>query len=253
MKAMILAAGRGERLRPLTNQIPKPLIPVADKPLIHHTLSYLKNCGIEEVVINLHHLGDQIQSYVGDGSRWGLRIHYSLERQLLGTGGGIQKAAPYLLQETFVVLNGDILLELDLKEVVAFHKENNADVTMVLRKDPDVDRFGAIEVDGYDRVRQILGRIPIPKAPRKRLMFTGVHVLEPEVFSHMPSDLDVFSIIDVYVAMLLDEARIMGYPMTGFWADLGTKGRYDAFLKLLADSEITMDRLLRGGSPGGEE
>jgi len=253
MKAMVLAAGRGERLRPLTNQMPKPMIPVAGKPLIHYTLSYLKNYGVEEVVINLHHLGDQIRSYVEDGSRWGLRVTYSLERQLLGTGGGIQKAAPYLLQETFVVLNGDILLELDLRKVMAFHEENNADVTMVLRNDPDVDRFGAIEVDGYGQVRQILGRIPIPKAPRKRMMFTGVHVLEPAVFSHMPSELEVFSIIDVYVAMLHAGARIMGYPMTGFWTDLGTRSRYEAFQKLLSDSEPCMDRLLRGCGRGGEE
>jgi len=247
---MILAAGRGERLRPLTDRLPKPLIPVAGHPLIHYTLTTLKNCGVQEVVINLHHLGEQIQAYVGDGSRWGLQVFYSRESRLLGTGGGIQKSAPYLTREAFLVINSDILVELDLRDVLRFHRENNATVTLVLRRDPDAERYGVIEVDGYHQVRQMLGRLPVPPAPRKKMMFTGVHILEPAVFSHMPYQSKGFSIVDVYLKMLEAGERILGYEMKGFWADLGTPERYEDVKRLLEDKASGLYRLLSGCGNG---
>ena len=246
MRAMVLAAGRGERLRPLTDTVPKPMIPVAGKPLICHTLTYLKNCGVEEVVVNLHHLGDMIQAYVGDGREWGLRVFYSRERSLLGTGGGIQKAAQFLFQEAFVVMNSDILVELNLHEVLRFHRENHAAVTMVLRRDPEVDRYGAIETDGFGLVRQFLGKLPVGSGPWNRMMFTGVHVLEPAVFSYKNPQTESFSIGDLYLAMLPAGERILGYEMKGFWTDLGTRARYEDFQKMLEDDTITIDALVQG-------
>jgi mannose-1-phosphate guanylyltransferase len=254
LRAMVLAAGRGERLRPLTDSLPKPMIPVAGKPLIFHTLAYLKNCGIEEVVVNLHHLGEVIQEYVGDGRPWGLRVFYSWERELLGTGGGIQKAAPHLFQEAFVVINADILVELNLQRVLQYHRENNAAVTMVLRRDPEVDRYGAIETDGFGLVRQFLGKLPVGSGPWNRLMFTGVHVLEPVVFAYMNQERTSFSIVDVYLAMLRAGERILGYEMKGFWTDLGTRARYEGFLRMLEERKITIEALVQGcrGSVGRE-
>jgi NDP-sugar pyrophosphorylase family protein len=247
---MVLAAGRGERLRPLTDTVPKPMIPVADKPLIFHTLTYLKNCGVKEVVVNLHHLGESIQAYVGDGRQWGLRVFYSWERSLLGTGGGIQKAAQYLFQEAFVVMNADILVALDLREVVRFHRENNAAVTLVLRRDPEVERYGVIETDGFGLVRQMVGRLSVGSGPWNRLMFTGIHVLEPEVFAYMNPQRSSFSIIDVYIAMLEAGERILGYETKGFWTDLGTRRRYEDFLRMVQNREVSMDALVQGCSAG---
>jgi NDP-sugar pyrophosphorylase family protein len=247
---MLLAAGRGERLRPLTDTLPKPMIPVAGKPLIFHTLTYLKRCGIEEVVVNLHHLGDRIQEYVGDGRQWGLRVFYSRERHLLGTGGGIQKAASHLFRETFLVMNADILVELNLNDVFRFHRENHATVTMVLRRDPEAERYGVIETDGYGLVRQILGKLQIPSAPWNRMMFTGLHVLEPEVFDYMSQQENAFSIIDVYLDMLRAGERIMGYAMKGFWTDLGTPARYEGLQRMLGNGEITIETLVQGCNPG---
>ncbi len=252
MRAMVLAAGRGERLRPLTDTLPKPMIPVAGKPLIFYTLTYLKNCGIEEVVVNLHHLGDMIQEYVGDGRQWGLRVFYSRERKLLGTGGGIQKAAQHLLEDTFVVINADILVELDLHDVLRFHRENHAAVTMVLRRDPEVERYGVIETDGFGLVRQVLGKLAVGSGPWNRLMFTGVHVLEPDVFSDMEHQEDAFSIIDVYLDMLRAGKRIMGYEMKGFWTDLGTRARYEGLQRMLEQGEVTLDALIRGSGQFGD-
>lgn len=243
MRAMVLAAGRGERLRPLTESLPKPLIPLGGKPLLDYTLTYLRNCGIDEVVINLHHLASAIRDFVGDGSRWGLRVVYSFERTLLGTGGGIQKAAPHLVGDTFVVMNADIVLEVDLREVLRFHREKQGSVTLVLRQDPDVERYGVIEIDADCRVREFLGRLGLPRRPRKRLMFTGLHILEPTVFSYMPVDRPSFSITDVYVEMIRAGETVLGYEMKGFWTDLGTRERYRLMQRMIERNEISLERL----------
>ena len=255
MRAMVLAAGRGERLRPLTDTLPKPMIPVAGKPLIFYTLTYLRNCGIEEVVVNLHHLGDRIREYVGDGRPWGLRVFYSWEKDLLGTGGGIQKAAPHLFQEAFLVMNADVLVNLNLREVLRFHAESNAAVTLVLRRDPEVDRYGAIETDGYGRVRQVLGRLSGGGGgPWNRLMFTGVHVLEPTVFSYMNDRSTPFSIVDVYLDMLRAGECMLGFEMKGFWTDLGTRARYEELERMLKERRTTIEALVQGccAGEGGE-
>lgn len=251
VRAMILAAGKGERLRPLTERVPKALIPLGGTPLIHYTLGMLRESGVQEVVINLHHLGERIQEYVGDGSRWGLRVVYSVETRLLGTGGGIQKSATHLAGGTFLVINADILVDLDLPDVLRFHRDNHATVTLVLRQDPDVERYGAIEVDGYARVRQILGRVPAPSIRRKKMMFTGVHVLEPSVFSHMPGHKETFSIVDVYVDMLRAGERILGYETKRFWADLGTPERYESVKERMENRDPSVHRFLPwAGGPG---
>jgi NDP-sugar pyrophosphorylase family protein len=181
---------------------------------------------------------------VGDGSRWGLRVVYSFERSLLGTGGGIQKAAPHLVGDTFVVMNADILLEVDLREVLRFHREKQGSVTLVLREDPEVERYGVIEIDADCRVREFLGRLGLPKRPRKRLMFTGLHVLEPTVFSYMPVDRPAFSITDVYVEMIRAGETVLGYEMKGFWTDLGTRERYRLMERMVARKEISLEGLV---------
>jgi NDP-sugar pyrophosphorylase family protein len=123
---------------------------------------------------------------------------------------------------------------------------------MVLRRDPEVERYGVIEIDGYGHVREFLGRLSSPRGPWKRLMFTGVHVLDPVVFSYMTLQGESFSIVDVYLAMLRAGERILGYEMKGFWTDLGTRVRYEQFQRMLEDCRISMDHLIGGCSEGGE-
>jgi NDP-sugar pyrophosphorylase family protein len=136
-------------------------------------------------------------------------------------------------------------VDLDLHDVFRFHRENHAAVTMVLRRDPEAERYGVIETDGYGLVRQVLGRLPVRSGPWNRLMFTGVHVLEPEVFSYMEDRQDSFSIIDVYLDMLRGGERIMGYEMKGSWTDLGTRARYEDFQRMVEGGEIELDALVR--------
>ncbi|HEY6085824.1 MAG TPA: nucleotidyltransferase family protein, partial [Nitrospira sp.] len=144
MKAMILAAGLGTRLRPLTNTMPKPLLPVAGTPLIVWNLLLLKRHGFRDVIVNLHHLGPMIEQAVGNGAKYGLRIWYSQEPVILGTGGGIKQAEPNFSGEPVLILNGDTLVEIDLEALCAFHEQHRAMATLVLRCDPEAARWGLV-------------------------------------------------------------------------------------------------------------
>jgi NDP-sugar pyrophosphorylase family protein len=179
---MILAAGFGSRLRPLTDRVPKALIEVAGKPLIAYPLAVLREAGIREVLINLHHLGGQIRDALGDGSSHGMSIRYSEEDPILDTGGAIKKAESFLRGDSFVVINADTVIDLPLLDVVAWHRDRGALATMVLRPDPQAAKYGVIEIDSAGRVRRILGRPADAPGPLDALMFTGVHVFEPRVF-----------------------------------------------------------------------
>lgn len=225
MKAMILAAGLGTRLRPLTDRVPKPLLPIDGRPVIEYTLRLLRRHGFSEVVINLHHRGHMISAALGDGSRWGLAIRYSEEADILGTGGGIKKAEPWLSGGDFLVINGDILVDLDLGAVVEVHRRSGAAATLVLREVPDADRWGRIGVDSGGRIRQILGRPPWTGGPLTGRMFTGIHVLQSNVFKNIPEN-GFSSIVEVYTDMLEKGEVLSAYGMTGFWTDIGTPDRY---------------------------
>lgn len=231
MRAMILAAGRGSRLRPLTDRVPKPLVEVGGHPLIAYPLALCRAAGITEVVINLHHHGDAIRAALGDGRAFGVSIAYSAEATLLDTGGGILHARPLLGEERFVVLNSDSIIDLDLRALGAAHAERRAVATMVLRRDREQRRFGEIDLDAAQRVRRILGRPAHVAGPLTPYMFAGVHVFEPQVYGHMASG--TFGIItQTYPALLAAGGAVSGYVYNGYWRVLDThaglaEGRYD--------------------------
>lgn len=227
MKAMILAAGLGTRLRPLTETMPKPLLPVAGTPLIVWNLLLLRRYGVTEVLINLHHLGPMIEQALGDGARYGLNLTYSREPVILGTGGGIKQAEPFFEGRPFLVLNGDTLSELDLGALMQAHREGDALATMVLREDPEAERWGPVEVD---QARQVLsingrGRGRTGNGPTRMLMFAGVHVMHPRLLREVPVGRES-SIIEAYVRAIAGGERILGYRMAGYWSDVGTPERY---------------------------
>lgn len=242
MKAMVLAAGLGTRLRPLTEEVPKALLPVAGRPLILYPLLLLKRYGITDIVINLHHHGQQIADALGDGRAMGLTLHYSWEPTILGTGGGIKQARRLLGEKTFLVINSDILIDLNLDKVVEFHHRKKSTVSLVVRADPDADRYGVLELDGKDRIHTMLGRGGVGSAGHRRFMFTGVHVLEPSVFDAIPGH-GFSSITDVYISMLQRDERLFGYVMKGTWMDLGTPERYQHANKLLESGLLTLSYL----------
>ena len=221
-RAMVLAAGRGTRLRPLTDTTPKPLVPVAGRPFLEHILEFLRAGGIREVVLNLHHLGRRIEEHLGDGARFGLRVRYSWENPILDTGGGIKRAEPLLAGEPFLVLNGDSLLELRLAEVAECHRERRAIATMVVRPDPDAERYGLVELDADDRVRRVSGQPPGAPGPLRPFMFPGLHVFEPTIFDWMDAG-TAFSVTRVtYPRLLQAGAPVQGFVTSSRWVNIDT-------------------------------
>jgi len=235
-RAMVLAAGRGTRLAPLTDTIPKPLAPVADKPFLEHLLARLARGGIRDVVINLHHLGHLIEQAIGDGSRFGLHVRYSPEPTILDTGGGIKQAEPLLGGEPFLVVNGDSLLEVDLADVAAFHRARGGIATVALRPDPDAARYGLVEIDAGQRMRRIVGLPPgAPSQALRGYMFPGLHVLDPAIFAHMDAGA-AFSITRVtYPLLLAADLPVYGYVTSARWINIDTPDALAA-----ADRELRM-------------
>ncbi len=228
MKAMILAAGLGTRLRPLTNTIPKPLLPVGGTPLIIWNLLMLRASGIRDVIINLHYLGHLIEEVIGDGSGWDMQVRYSREPTLLGTGGGLKAAEWFFGQHPFLVINGDTLIDLDVKTLVEFHQTHGGLATLVLRDDPQAAQWGAVESDAQNRIIRINGR-GMSNAeltgPLSERMFAGVHILHPSILHDAPADRS-FSIIDSYTNELAEGTKLFGFLHDGYWSDIGTMARY---------------------------
>ena len=245
MKAMVFAAGQGQRLRPLTNRIPKALVPVAGRPMIEYPLSLLRHYGIREVIINLHHLGEQIEAYLGDGKRFGVDIIYSKEPELLDTGGGLLKAKPFLEEDTFIVINTDVIIDLSLADLVAFHKRKKSTATLVLRPDADADRFGSMEIDSDGKIYRFLSaRSPSARSARgRKLMFTGVQILEPQIFDYMqiaggPHKFGTTK--DTYPQMVRAGEPLYGYCFEGLWQDLGTPERIQQAERGLAEGKARL-------------
>ncbi len=218
---MILAAGLGTRLRPLTDRIPKPLVEVAGHPMVAYPLAIVREAGIRDVIINLHHLGEKIREELGDGSAYGVSITYSEEHPILDTGGAIKKAESFLSGDTFVVLNGDMVIDLDLRAVIEWHRERNATATMVLRPESSDTAYGQIETDRDGRICRFLGQPSVVEKDLVSMMFTGVHVFEPSIFRYMSAGR--FGInAETYPAMLAAGERLFGYRFEGYWSVLDT-------------------------------
>ena len=227
MKAMILAAGFGLRLLPLTNYIPKSMLPISNIPLLAYLIRYLKKAKIEEIVINLHHLPNKIIDYCKDGSPLGIKITYSLEKDILGTAGGIKAAAPLLMDDPFFVINSDIAFELDFSDVIKFHKKNNALITMVLREDQQVEKYGIIEIDKSYRVRNFLNsEIPKKGLKLKKTMFTGISLFDPKVLKEFPDKGFCDIAKEIYPKLLKKNYPIFGFLTKNYWMDMGTPKNY---------------------------
>lgn len=228
MKGFVLAAGFGQRLRPLTETLPKPLLPVGRVPLIGYALRLLAYHGITEVIVNAHHLEKTLRERLGDGSAFGVHVTYSVEEELLGTGGALRAVHEQLADDTFVVVNGDTIVDVDLADVIRQHRSRGALATMVLRQDPGQEQFGQIEIDASERIRRILGHAgpDVETSELQSYMFTGVHVLEPGFLDYIPPDVNTCINRYAYTKALSNGESLYGFLGTGYWADAGTPWRY---------------------------
>jgi MurNAc alpha-1-phosphate uridylyltransferase len=219
MKAMLLAAGRGERLRPLTDRIPKPLIPIAGEPLIAHQIRWLERAGIRDIVINLHHLGAAIERTLGSGSDFRVRIRYSHEETRLETGGGVVRALPLLGGQPFVLLNGDIWTDFDFAGLTTALRDTDR-AHLVLTPTPANRDDGDFDLVG-DRVVRPEGLRP--------LVYCGIAVLHPRLFEDAPDG--AFSLRELYFAAC-GEGTISGERFAGRWIDIGSVEQLKAVRRL---------------------
>ncbi|MBC8076780.1 MAG: mannose-1-phosphate guanyltransferase [Chloroflexales bacterium] len=224
MKAVVMAGGEGSRLRPLTINRPKPMVPVVDRVVMHHIIELLKLHGITEIVVTVQYLANSIQDYFGDGSSFGVNISYSLEDTPLGTAGSVRNAQ-HLLKEPFIVISGDALTDFNLSEIIDFHTTSKAMATLTLTRVPNPLDYGVIITDERGNVRQFLEK-PSWGEVFSDTVNTGIYVLEPEVLDLIPKGQIVDWSKDVFPKMLREEEPIFGYVAQGYWTDVGTIEEY---------------------------
>ena len=218
MKAMILAAGLGTRLRPLTDNIPKALVPVANRPMIKRVIDYLKGYGMEAIVVNTHHHYRQIVDYLDGGKPFGIKIDVRVEPEILGTGGAIKNTEGFWDNEPFIVFNGDILTDIDLDQAYEDHRKSKGLVTLILH---DREPYNQVSIDHSGKITDIArGNAP------GRLAFTGIHIMGPELLSHIPGE-GFSNIIDCYLTLIRSGKEIRYHITEGhYWNDIGTVNNY---------------------------
>lgn len=234
--ALILAAGLGSRLRPLTFERPKPLVEVLGFPLVYFALEKAHRLGVERIAINTHHLGERLRAEVGTHFK-GTPITYAAEENLLGTGGGIRNLAEQLggIPTTFAVMNADALVDLDLRDMASAHAGGDFSATLALKDTPDKNSFGLIGTDEDDQIRTFAGRTRYRGPVDRERMFCGVHLIEPNLLERLPVGRDS-CINQIGYPPLLDEGGAMlGFDVPGYFCDVGTPERlFEANLLLVS-------------------
>jgi mannose-1-phosphate guanylyltransferase / phosphomannomutase len=224
MKAVVMAGGEGTRLRPLTSNQPKPMVPIVGKPCMEHIIELLRDHGLEDVIVTVAFLPQAIRSYFGDGESLGLNIEYSVEETPLGTAGSVRLAGDKL-DDTFLVISGDALCDFDISKLVAFHKDRGAAATIGLKSVENPLEFGIVVTDEDGRIERFLEK-PSWSQVFSDTINTGVYVLEPEVLRHVPPDRP-FDFSKELFPLLLEMGRPMyGLPMEGYWQDIGNLDQY---------------------------
>jgi mannose-1-phosphate guanylyltransferase len=217
MKAIILAAGKGTRLRPLTDALPKVMVPANDKPILEYHLGNLARAGIKEVFINLHYLPETITKHFGDGSRWGVRIRYSYESEILGTAGAVGKLKSFLRDGPFLVVYGDNYLEVDLAAFIDASEARDGIGTIAVFEKADVAGSGTLELGKDDEILRFKEK-PAPSEVFSHWVNAGIFYLRPDIFGHIPAGFSDFG-LDVVPSVLRKRVLLYAYRLSGgVWA-----------------------------------
>lgn len=224
MKAVVLAGGKGTRLYPYTATFPKSLVPVGDKPIMEYLLYSLKNHGITEIIIATGHLSELIESYFGNGEKFGLNIEYSKEETPLGTAGPLSKLKNKI-NDTFLLVNGDILCDINFKTLINTHKKNNCITTVVLtRRSMNID-YGVVEIDGNKNLRNW-----IEKPMAEYLVSTGIYAFEKEILEYIKED-EKLDLPDLIIRVIGNDQKVASYLFHGKWLDIGRPEDYECAQK----------------------
>ncbi|WP_424357827.1 sugar phosphate nucleotidyltransferase [Methanocella sp. MCL-LM] len=234
MKACILCGGTGTRLRPLTFERPKPSIPILNKPSVGHLVEHLSKNGFNEIVITLGYMGEVIEKYLGDGSLFGVDIKYVYEKEKLGTAGSVKNAEKYLAGGPFLVVGGDHVLNLNLRELYDFHNRTSGMVTISVLSIDDPREFGIVDLDNNHVIHRFKEK-PGPGEIFSNLASTGIYALSPEVFDYIPKQKYDFA-KDLFPKLLKDGKKISGWLARGQWTDVGNPQAYRAAQKWMLEN-----------------
>ncbi|HYO81783.1 MAG TPA: NDP-sugar synthase [Bryobacteraceae bacterium] len=255
MKAMVLAAGKGTRVRPITNLLPKPMIPLIGKPIMQSIVEHLRDSGFDQIMVNTSHLASQIEEYFGDGFNFGVEMGYSfegllksgrIEGQAVGSAGGMKKIQEFsgFFDDTFLVLCGDALVNVDLREAVRFHRKRGAIATIILRDVPrdEVFRYGVVATDPDGRITRFQEKPKVEDAVSTTIN-TGIYLFEPSVFDYIPSGVPFDIGSELFPALVAAGAPMYGVNLPFDWVDIGSVPDYWDATRLAMESGIPGYRL----------
>ena len=231
MKAVVMAGGEGTRLRPMTANQPKPMLPVVNRPIMEHVLRLLRKHGLTETVVTVQFLASMVRNYFGDGEDFGMSLQYATEETPLGTAGSVKNAEDAIRDEPFLVISGDALTDIDLSDLIKFHKDNGAMVTVALARVPDPLEFGIVIVDDDGRIQRFLEK-PTWGQVFSDTVNTGIYVMQPEVLAEVPAGQVVDWSSDVFPKLLENGAPLYGWIADGYWEDIGS---HESYMKAQAD------------------
>jgi mannose-1-phosphate guanylyltransferase len=237
LKAVILVGGEGTRLRPLTYDIPKPMVPICGKPFVEYQLDLMKRYGVDEVIFSLGYKPDSFDNHFGDGSRIGMKIHYVVEDEPLGTGGAIKNVEDYLDDEAFFVFNGDILSDFNLKEIMDIHTENKAACTLALTPVDNPTIYGVVEYDDNNCIRKFTEK-PKPEEIRSNMINAGLYVMNRSVLNRMERGVNYSIERQIFPALLKEKEPMYCYLYDGYWMDIGNPSKY-----LTANHDVLLGKL----------
>lgn len=223
-KAVLLVGGKATRLLPLTCNTPKAMVPILNTPFLEYMVRYLHRHGIDEVTLAQNHLPAPITEHFGDGSRFGIKVNYAIEEKPLGTAGAVKNAEKYL-REACLVLNGDILSDLNITEMIDFHLRRQAKVTIALTPVDDPTSYGLVETDAQGRVTRFLEK-PSRKQITTNMINAGTYILNADVLADIPPETNFSFERELFPALLSRGETIYSYPTCGYWVDIGTPGKY---------------------------
>lgn len=240
MKAMVLAAGRGARLRPLTDTCPKPMIPIAGRPLLEHIVRLLANHGFDQLIVNLHHLPEQIRTHFGNGTAWQVRIDYSFEPHLLGTAGALRQTAAFFADAPFLVYYGDNLTNFDLTGLWQAHQHRGAPASIGLLKMDQPTTRGIVGLDPHGRIDRLIEKPLAEQVFPDYLVNAGVYILDPALLDWIPPDIPCDFARDIFPRLLACGIPLYGHRMRGQLLSTDTPQRYEFARQCVASGAFTL-------------
>ncbi len=242
MKAIILAGGLGTRLRPLTYNRPKPMVSVANKPFVIHQIELLKKYGITEIVLNLHYLSETMELMLGDGKEFGVKLYYSIEDTPLGTAGAVKNAQEYFDGETMIVFNGDVLTDINISEIIDYHRSVNACATLTLTEVADPSPYGLVVLeDGFTKGK-VNKFIEKPKWTKfmSNYINAGIYVLEPKIFDNVPFGKNFSFERQLFPGLLESGENMHGFLSDSYWIDIGSPQKYMQVHKDILNEDVSV-------------